>query len=122
MNLIKNTIKSFLNQPSSLLYMAKVRIKLNSIDIDMLNKICDSVKEIAQKSGITIIGPVPLPTKKLKVTTRKSPCGNGTATFDRFEMRIHKRLIDLPANEKVLHHIMRMQIPKSVNIKIEMKD
>jgi small subunit ribosomal protein S10 len=102
--------------------MAKVRIKLNSTDIDLLNKICESVKEIAQKSGINISGPVPLPTKKIKVTTRKSPCGNGTATFDRFEMRIHKRLIDLPANEKVLHHIMRMQIPKSVNIKIEMKD
>jgi small subunit ribosomal protein S10 len=102
--------------------MAKVRIKLNSTDIEELNKICDSVKEIAKKSGIIISGPVPLPTKKLKVTTRKSPCGDGTATFDRYEMRIHKRLIDLPANEKVLHHVMRMQIPKSVNIKIEMKD
>ena len=41
---------------------------------------------------------------------------------EQFETRIHKRLIDLPANEKVLHHIMRMQIPKPVNIKIEMKD
>jgi len=102
--------------------MAKVRIKLNSTDIEQLNKICDSVKDIAKKSGIMISGPVPLPTKKLKVTTRKSPCGDGTATFDRYEMRIHKRLIDLPANEKVLHHVMRMQIPKSVNIKIEMKD
>lgn len=102
--------------------MPKVRIKLNSTDVKMLNNICDSVKEIAKKSGITISGPVPLPTKRLKVTTRKSPCGDGTATFDRFEMRIHKRLIDLPANEKVLHHIMRMKIPKSVNIKIEMKD
>ena len=102
--------------------MARVRIKLNSTDIEMLNKICDSIKEIANKSGINIIGPVPLPTKKLKITTRKSPCGNGTATFDRFEMRIHKRLIDLPANEKILHHIVRMQIPKSVNVKIEMKD
>ena len=102
--------------------MSKVRIKLNSVDIEMLNSICNSIKEMAKKSGITISGPVPLPTKKLKVTTRKSPCGNGTATFDRFEMRIHKRLIDLPANEKVLHHIMKMQIPKSVNIKIEMKD
>ena len=102
--------------------MAKVRIKLNSTDIDMLNNICNSIKEIAKKSGITIIGPVPLPTKKLRVTTRKSPCGNGTATFDHFEMRIHKRLIDLPANEKILHHIVRMQIPKSVNVKIEMKD
>ncbi len=88
----------------------------------MLNSICDSIKEIAKKSGIIVKGPVPLPTKKLKVTTRKSPCGNGTATFDRFEMRIHKRLIDLPANEKILHHIMRMQIPKNVSIKIEMKD
>jgi len=102
--------------------MPKVRIKLNSTDINMLNNICNSIKELAQKSGITISGPVPLPTKKLKVTTRKSPCGNGTATFDRYEMRIHKRLIDLPANEKVLHHIMRLKIPKSVNIKIEMKD
>lgn len=102
--------------------MPKVRIKLNSTNIDMLNDICNSIKELAKKSGITISGPVPLPTKKLKVTTRKSPCGDGTATFDRFEMRIHKRLIDLPVNEKVLHHIMRMQIPRSVNIKIEMKD
>lgn len=102
--------------------MPKVRIKLNSTDIEMLNHICETVKEIAKKSGITISGPVPLPTKKLKVTTRKSPCGDGSATFDRFEMRIHKRLIDLPANEKVLHHIMKLQIPKNVNIKIEVKE
>jgi len=104
------------------LQMPKVRIKLNSIDIDMLNNICNSIQELAKKAGININGPVPLPTKKLKITTRKSPCGDGTATFDRFEMRIHKRLIDLPANEKVLHHIMRMKIPKNVNIKIEVKD
>ncbi|KKL50382.1 hypothetical protein LCGC14_2306040 [marine sediment metagenome] len=102
--------------------MPNVRVKLNSIDIDMLNSMCSTIKEIAKKSGIVIRGPVPLPTKKLKITTRKSPCGDGTATFDRFEMRIHKRLIDLPANEKVLHNIMRLQIPKNVNIKIEVKD
>ncbi len=102
--------------------MPKVRIKLDSIDIEMLNNICNFIKELANKSGIIISGPVPLPTKKLKVTTRKSPCGDGTATFDRYEMRIHRRLIDLPANEKILHHIMRMKVPKSVNIKIEMKD
>ena len=102
--------------------MSKVRIKLNSTDITTLNDICDSIKDLAKKSGIVISGPVPLPTKKLKVTTRKSPCGDGTATFDRFEMRIHKRLIDLPANEKVLHNIMRLQIPRSVSIKIEVKE
>ena len=102
--------------------MPKVRIKLNSTDIEMLNEICNSIKDLAKTAGIAVSGPIPLPTKKLKVTTRKSPCGDGTATFDRYEMRIHKRLIDLPANEKILHHIMRMRIPKSVNIKIEMKD
>ncbi len=102
--------------------MPKVRIKLNSPDIEALNNICESIKTVAKKSGILISGPIPLPTKILKVTTRKSPCGNGTATFDRFEMRIHKRLIDLPAKESVLHHIMKMQFPKNVNIKIEMKD
>jgi len=102
--------------------MPKVRIKLNSTDIEMLNAICDKIQEIAKGSGIAVSGPVPLPTKKLKVTTRKSPCGDGTATFDRFEMRIHKRLIDFPTNEKVLHSIMRMHIPKNVNIKIEIKE
>tara|TARA_Y100000294_G_scaffold50161_1_gene47262 strand:- start:306 stop:614 length:309 start_codon:yes stop_codon:yes gene_type:complete len=102
--------------------MPNVRVKLNSIDIEMLNHICNSIRDLAKKSGVVIRGPVPLPTKKLKVTTRKSPCGDGTATFDRFEMRIHKRLIDLPANEKVLHNIMRLKIPKNVDIKIEVKE
>ncbi|MBI2042838.1 30S ribosomal protein S10 [Candidatus Pacearchaeota archaeon] len=102
--------------------MPNVRVKLNSIDIEMLNNICNSIRELAKKSGVVISGPIPLPTKKLKVTTRKSPCGNGTATFDRFEMRIHRRLIDLPANDKVLHGIMRLQIPKNVSMKIEVKD
>lgn len=102
--------------------MARVRIKLSSSDIDTLNNICNTIKDIASKSGIPISGPIPLPTRKLKITTRKSPCGNGTATFDRFEMRVHKRIIDLPSNDKVLHSIMRVSIPRTVNIKIEMKD
>lgn len=102
--------------------MAKVRIKLQSSDIGELNNICQTINDIAKQSGINISGPIPLPTKKLKITTRKSPCGDGTATFDRFEMRIHKRIIDLPANDKVLHSIMRLSVPRSVNIKIEMKD
>jgi small subunit ribosomal protein S10 len=102
--------------------MARVRIKLGSMDIQELNNICNNIKEIAAKSGIQVSGPIPLPTKKLKITTRKSPCGNGKASFDRFEMRVHKRILDLPADDKVLHTIMRVQIPRSVNIKIEMKD
>ena len=99
-----------------------VRIKLSSIDIEQLNDITSTIKEISNKAGVVVKGPIPLPTKILKITTRKSPCGDGTATFDRFEMRIHKRVMDLPSNDKVLHAIMRLPIPKSVNIKIEMKD
>jgi|SRR3989338_1770778 len=101
--------------------MAKVRIRLSSISIGSLNPVIDSIKEIASKAGVLIRGPVPLPTRIMKVTTRKSPCGNGTATFDNFEMRVHKRIIDLPAEEKILHQIMRLQIPRSVQIRIEMK-
>lgn len=102
--------------------MAKVRIKLSSADIDSLNNICNSIKDIASQSGVVIRGPIPLPTKKMKITTRKSPCGQGSSTFDKFEMRVHKRIIDMPANDRVLHAIMRTSIPRNINIKIEMKD
>ena len=102
--------------------MAKVRIKLGSIDIDSLNSAIAMIKDITQKAGAIMRGPIPLPTRKLKVTTRKGPDGRGTATFDRFEMRVHRRIIDIPAEDRILHPIMKLQIPRSVQIKIEMKD
>ncbi|MBI1968716.1 30S ribosomal protein S10 [Candidatus Woesearchaeota archaeon] len=98
----------------------KARIKLASTDVERISQICASIKDIAEKTGAVIRGPVPLPTKKLKVTTRKSPCGNGTATWERYEMRVHKRLIDLAADERTLRLVMRVPIPDGVNIEIEM--
>jgi small subunit ribosomal protein S10 len=65
-------------------------------------------------------GPVPLPTKKIKIVTRKSPDGEGTATFDRWEMRIHKRLIDIRADERALRQLMRLQIPEEVSIEVKL--
>lgn len=102
--------------------MQKARIKIASIDIDKVNEICNYIKDIATKTGVEIRGPIPLPTKKLKLTTRKSPCGNGKATWERYEMRIHKRLIDLGINERALRLVMRIPIPKDLNIEIEMID
>jgi len=102
--------------------MTKVRIKLQSVEIDRLNEVIGRISTIASGAGIPISGPIPLPTKRLRITARKSPCGNGTATFDRYEMRIHKRIIDLPANDRILHNIMRINIPRTVKIKIEMVD
>ena len=100
----------------------RARIKLASIDIDKINQICVNIKEIANKTGVDVRGPIPLPTKRLKITTRKSPCGNGTATWERYEMRIHKRLIDVGADERTLRLVMRVPIPENLNIEIEMVD
>ena len=98
------------------------RIKLASIDIGKLNEICAAIKDISVKAGIIPRGPIPTPTRKLKITTRKAPCGNGKATFDHFEMRIHKRIIDIPKDDRVLHSIMRYPFPKEVDIQIQLTD
>ncbi len=100
----------------------RARIKIASIDIDRINQICSSIKDIAQTTGVDMRGPIPFPTKKLKLTTRKSPCGNGTATWERYEMRVHKRLIDIGADERTLRLVMRVPIPEGLNIEIEMVD
>ena len=100
--------------------MSKARIKIASADINKVNNVCNEIREIASKTGVDIAGPIPLPTKRLKLTTRKSPCGDGKATWDRFEMRIHKRLIDLAMDERALRLVMRVPIPEGLNIEIEM--
>ena len=100
--------------------MQKARIKLVSTEIEKINQVCTSIMDIADKTGIEFSGPIPLPTKKLKITTRKCPCGDGKASWDRFEMRVHKRLIDLATDERALRLIMRVPLPKGLNIEIEM--
>jgi small subunit ribosomal protein S10 len=102
--------------------MPKARIKLVSTEIDKINTVCDFIRGIAEKTGVDLRGPIPLPTKKLRVTTRKSPCGDGKATWERYEMRIHKRLIDMGIDERALRMVMRVEIPKGLNIEIEMVD
>jgi small subunit ribosomal protein S10 len=102
--------------------MQKARIKLASTDINKVNQTCEYIKDVADKTGVVIKGPIPLPTKKLKLTTRKGPCGNGTATWDRFEMRVHKRLIDIGIDERALRLVMKVPIPEGLNIEIEMID
>ena len=100
--------------------MQKARIKLASTDIAKINEVCDFISDIADKTGVVMRGPVPLPRKTLKVTTRRSPCGEGKATWERYEMRVHKRLIDLGLDERALRLVMRVPIPEGLNIEIEM--
>ncbi len=96
----------------------KARIHLTSTDITRLEEVCKELKDIAVTTGVRVAGPIPLPTKRLRVPTRKSPCGEGTATWDRYEMRIHKRLLDIDANERCMRRIMRIKVPDDVYIEI----
>src|SRR5437660_11135961 len=89
--------------------VSKARIRLSSTDPQDINTICAEIKEIADKTGVKLKGPIPLPTKKLMVATRKSPAGQGTNTFDKWEMRIHKRLIDVNTNVRLLMSLMRIR-------------
>lgn len=100
--------------------MQKARIKLASTDIEKVNQVSEAIRSISEKTGVVMRGPIPLPTKKMKVTTRKSPDGEGKASWERYEMRVHKRLIDLGVDERALRLVMRVQIPAGLNIEIEM--
>ena len=80
--------------------------------------VCADLKRGAIDKKLRVKGPVRLPTKKLRVTTRKSPCGEGTNTWDRFEMRIHKRLIDLRAPSDVVKQITAISIDPGVDVEV----
>jgi len=98
----------------------KARIRLTSVDYKKLDEVCREIKDISEKVGVKVSGPIPLPTKRIHCPTRKTPCGEGTATWDRFELRIHKRLIEVEANERLMRRIMRVRIPDDVYIEINL--
>ncbi len=100
--------------------MNKARIKLESQVFQDLDAVCTQIKGIAQKAGVQLRGPIPLPTKKLLISTRKTPCGDGSDTYERWELRIHKRLIEIQADDRVLREVMRIRVPPSVNIELNL--
>ncbi len=99
----------------------RARILLSGNDYRKVEDVCNEIKNIAQRTGVELHGPVPLPTKRLIVPVRKTPCGDGSATWDKWEMRVHKRLIDIEADERALRQLMRIQIPDGIHIEIELK-
>jgi len=101
--------------------MQKARIRLTGTDPKRLEEVCNEIKKIAEKTGVRFSGPVPLPTKKLVVPIRKSPDGEGTETWDHWEMRIHKRLVDIDADERAMRQLIRVTVPEGVNIEIELR-
>ncbi|MFH1056459.1 MAG: 30S ribosomal protein S10 [Candidatus Micrarchaeota archaeon] len=98
--------------------MTKARIKLESQAVQDLDDVCVQIRDIATKAGVELRGPIPLPTKRLQISTRRTPCGDGSDTYEKWELRIHKRLIEIQADERVLREVMRIRIPSTVNIEM----
>lgn len=72
----------------------KIRITLTSRKVASLEKVCQELIDRARSKSLQVKGPVRLPTKTLHISTRKTPNGEGSKTWDKYEMRIHKRLIE----------------------------
>ncbi len=102
--------------------MQVARVKLSSMDHKKLDEVANQIKEIAEKFGASVSGPIPLPTKILRITTRKAVSGRGAETYEKWQMRIHKRVLDIGLNERALRHIMRIEVPDGVHIEIELKE
>nr|UXY88228.1 40S ribosomal protein S20 [Cryptomonas curvata] len=95
-----------------------IRIILTSRKITSLEKICQNIINSSKNKNLKVIGPKRIPTKSLVVTTRKSPCGEGTNTWDRFEIKIHKRIIDLFSEDNIVNHITTINIESGVEIEV----
>ncbi len=99
----------------------RAEIRLWSTNVESLERVVNSIKEIAKKTGVRMRGPIPLPTKRLIVPTLRLPHGEGSKKWDKWELRIHKRLIIIDADERVMRQIMRVKVPQDVYIEIRLK-
>lgn len=80
--------------------------------------VCDDLIKQAARKDIKTKGIVRLPTRILRITTRKTPCGEGSKTWDHYEMRIHKRIIDLVCSLQVMKDIMAIKIESGVDVEV----
>jgi len=97
----------------------KIRIRLKAYDYRIIDKSARTIIETAERTGAVVIGPIPLPTEKSKVTVLKSPYIHKDSR-EQFEMRVHKRLIDvLDPNPKTIDSLMSLDLPAGVDIEIK---
>ena len=95
----------------------KVRIKLVSTKIADIKGVLDQIEQLSKltNSDLRII---PLPQRNLNVSTRRTPCGDGSDTYEHWQMRFFKRLIELVCDEKVLRQLLRVRMPDNVQVKL----
>jgi len=109
------TKKTFPDQEAK---VHRIRITLTSKNVKNVERVCSDLIQRAKKRNLKTAGPVRLPTKTLRITTRKTPCGEGSKTWDRFEMRIHKRLIDLHSPSEIVRQITSINIDPDVEVEV----
>ena len=100
---------------------AKLRIKLRAYDHKVIDSSAKQIVEVASRFGTKILGPVPLPTEVHKYTVNRSTFVHKDSR-EQFEIRVHKRLIDvLEPNAKVIDALRNLNLPSGVNIEIKMQ-
>ncbi|HZK17929.1 MAG TPA: 30S ribosomal protein S10 [Clostridia bacterium] len=98
----------------------KIRIRLKAYDHQMLDQSALRIVETAKRTGANVAGPIPLPTEKSIYTILRSPHVNKDSR-EQFEMRTHKRLIDIvEPTPKTVDALMRLDLPAGVDIEIKL--
>ncbi len=98
----------------------KIRIRLKAYDYRVVDKSAQKIVENAIKTGAKVAGPIPLPTEKSKYTVLRSPHVHKDSR-EQFEMRTHKRLIDiLEPTPKTIEILTNLELPAGVDIEIKM--
>ncbi|MDP3764827.1 MAG: 30S ribosomal protein S10 [bacterium] len=98
----------------------RLRIKIKAYDSKIIDSSCRQIVDIALRNGAEIVGPVPLPTEIHKYTVNRSTFVHKDSR-EQFEMRSHKRLIDiLNPSPKIIDALMNLNLPAGVDIEIKM--
>ncbi|BGP09942.1 40S ribosomal protein S20 [Rhodotorula toruloides] len=114
----KQDAKDFDQSAAPAVKSHKIRITLTSRNVKNLEKVCTDLVNRSKDKQLRVKGPVRLPTKRLHIVTRKTPCGEGSKTWDHLEMKIHKRLIDLESPAEVVKQITSMSIESGVEVEV----
>ena len=97
----------------------KIRVRLRAFDVELIDQSAKSIVHTVQKAGAKVSGPVPLPTKIQKTTVLRSPHVNKKSR-EQFEMRTHKRLIDIiEPSADVMDSLMKLELPAGVDVEIK---
>lgn len=96
----------------------KIRLTLRGKEVKPLEHACAEIIARAKQQGYQVRGAVRMPTKVLTVTTRRSPCGNGTNTYDHYEMRIHKRVLDVWCPSSQVKLITQFRIDHTLDVNL----